>query len=102
MGAGMAGMITQAMQGAVQPAAAAVPDVMSLAVEVEKRLLKIDKSIKVAVMGCVVNGPGEAKDADVGIACGKGKGVIFKNGEKLAVVSEKDYLTSLMREVEGL
>jgi len=77
-------------------------DVVSLAEEVEKRLLKIDKSIKVAVMGCVVNGPGEAKDADVGIACGKGKGVIFKKGEKFAVVAEKDYLTSLMREVEGL
>jgi (E)-4-hydroxy-3-methylbut-2-enyl-diphosphate synthase len=53
------------------------------------------------VMGCVVNGPGEAKDADVGIACGKGKGVIFKKGEKVAVVEEKDFLTALMREVEG-
>jgi (E)-4-hydroxy-3-methylbut-2-enyl-diphosphate synthase len=46
-------------------------------------------------MGCVVNGPGEAKDADVGIACGKGKGVIFKKGEKVAVVER---LTALMRE----
>jgi (E)-4-hydroxy-3-methylbut-2-enyl-diphosphate synthase len=76
-------------------------DVVKLAQEVEKRLLKIDKPIKVAVMGCVVNGPGEAKDADVGIACGKGKGVIFKYGEKVAVVEEKDFLASLMREVEG-
>jgi (E)-4-hydroxy-3-methylbut-2-enyl-diphosphate synthase len=77
-------------------------DVVKLAQEVEKRLLKINKPIKVAVMGCVVNGPGEAKDADVGIACGKGKGVIFRKGEKVAVVEEKDFLTALMREVEGL
>jgi (E)-4-hydroxy-3-methylbut-2-enyl-diphosphate synthase len=76
-------------------------DVVKLAQEVEKRLLKIKKPIKVAVMGCVVNGPGEAKDADVGIACGRGKGVIFKQGEKVAVVEEKDFLMALMREVEG-
>jgi len=77
-------------------------DVVKLAQAVEKRLLKIDKPIKVAVMGCVVNGPGEAKDADVGIACGKGKGVIFKRGEKVAVVEEKDFLEALMREVDGI
>jgi (E)-4-hydroxy-3-methylbut-2-enyl-diphosphate synthase len=77
-------------------------DVVKLAEAVEARLQKIDKPIKVAVMGCVVNGPGEAKDADVGIACGKGKGVIFKKGEKVAVVAEKDFLTALMKEVEGL
>jgi (E)-4-hydroxy-3-methylbut-2-enyl-diphosphate synthase len=77
-------------------------DVVKLAQEVEKRLIKINKPIKVAVMGCVVNGPGEAKDADVGIACGRGKGVIFKKGEKLAVVDEKDFLTSLMKEVENI
>jgi (E)-4-hydroxy-3-methylbut-2-enyl-diphosphate synthase len=75
-------------------------DVVKLAEEVERRLQKISKPIKVAVMGCVVNGPGEAKDADVGIACGKGKGVIFKRGEKVAVVAEKDFLTALMKEVE--
>jgi (E)-4-hydroxy-3-methylbut-2-enyl-diphosphate synthase len=77
-------------------------DVVKLAQEVEKRLLKISKPIKVAVMGCVVNGPGEAKDADVGIACGKGKGVIFKKGKQLMVVEEKDFLTALMRGVENL
>jgi (E)-4-hydroxy-3-methylbut-2-enyl-diphosphate synthase len=76
-------------------------DVVKLAQEVEARLAKINRPIKVAVMGCVVNGPGEAKDADVGIACGKGKGVIFKKGEKVAVVEEKDFLTALMKEVEG-
>ena len=77
-------------------------DVVKLAEAVEARLQKINKPIKVAVMGCVVNGPGEARDADVGIACGKGKGVIFRKGEKVAVVAEKDFLEALMKEVEGL
>jgi len=76
-------------------------DVVKLAEAVDKRLMKIEKPIKVAVMGCVVNGPGEARDADVGIACGKGKGVIFKKGKKVATVAEKDFLEVLMREVEG-
>jgi len=77
-------------------------DIVKLAEAVEEQLLKINKPIKVAVMGCVVNGPGEAKDADVGIACGKGKGVIFKKGKKVGVVEEKDFLMALMREVERL
>ncbi|MFC1902075.1 flavodoxin-dependent (E)-4-hydroxy-3-methylbut-2-enyl-diphosphate synthase [Chloroflexota bacterium] len=76
-------------------------DVIKLAEAVEAALTRIDKPVKVAVMGCVVNGPGEAKDADVGLACGKGKGVIFKKGKKVAVVEEKDFLTALMKEVEG-
>jgi len=77
-------------------------DVVALAQAVEAELARIDKPIKVAVMGCVVNGPGEARDADVGIACGKGRGVIFKKGKKVAVVEEKDFFTALMKEVEGL
>jgi (E)-4-hydroxy-3-methylbut-2-enyl-diphosphate synthase len=68
--------------------------------QVEERLAKVNKPIKVAVMGCVVNGPGEAKDADIGIACGKGKGVLFKKGEKICVIDEKDFVDVLMREVE--
>ncbi len=52
-------------------------------------------------MGCVVNGPGEAKDADIGIACGQGKAVLFKKGEKIGVVKEKDFIRVLMGEVEG-
>ncbi len=76
-------------------------DVVKLAQDVEKRLQKISKPIKVAVMGCVVNGPGEAKDADVGIACGKGKGVIFKKGQKVAVVEENIFFEALMREIEN-
>ena len=75
-------------------------DLISLAQAVEERLAKIDRPVKVAVMGCVVNGPGEAKDADVGIACGKGRGVIFKKGEKVRTVEEKDFFEALMAEVE--
>lgn len=75
-------------------------DIIGLANAVEERLLKLDKSLKVAVMGCVVNGPGEARDADVGIACGKGRGVIFRNGEQIRTVEEADFLTALMTEVE--
>ncbi len=77
-------------------------DLINLAAEVEKRLLRINKPIKVAVMGCVVNGPGEAKDADIGIACGKGKAVLFKKGQKIGVVQEGGFIEALMREIEGL
>ena len=76
-------------------------DIIKLVREVEERLLKINKPIKVAVMGCVVNGPGEARDADIGIACGRGRAVLFKKGEKIGVVEEeKDFVDVLMREVE--
>ena len=77
-------------------------DIVKLAEAVEERLLKIDKPIKVAVMGCEVNGPGEAKDADVGIACGKGRAVLFKKGKKIGIIKEKDFVSALMREVERL
>jgi (E)-4-hydroxy-3-methylbut-2-enyl-diphosphate synthase len=77
-------------------------DIISLAESVDKNLKKISKTIKVAVMGCVVNGPGEAKDADVGIACGKGKGVIFKKGKVVSTIAEKDFLGALMAEVKSL
>jgi len=77
-------------------------DIVKLAGAVEDRLVKIGKPIKVAVMGCVVNGPGEARDADVGIACGKGKAVLFKKGKEIGVVAEKDFLSALWREVENL
>jgi (E)-4-hydroxy-3-methylbut-2-enyl-diphosphate synthase len=76
-------------------------DIVKLAAEVEKELLKVDKPIKVAVMGCIVNGPGEAKDADIGIACGKGRAILFKKGEKVKTIEEKDFIKVLMEEVEG-
>jgi (E)-4-hydroxy-3-methylbut-2-enyl-diphosphate synthase len=76
-------------------------DIIGLANAVEERLQKLEKSLKVAVMGCVVNGPGEARDADVGIACGKGRGVIFRNGEQIRTVEEADFLEVLMQEIEA-
>ena len=77
-------------------------DIISLAESVDKNLREISKPIKVAVMGCVVNGPGEAKDADVGIACGKGNGAIFRKGKVVSTVTEKDFLGTLMAEVRSL
>jgi len=76
-------------------------DIAAIAREVEKVLLKIEKPIRVAVMGCVVNGPGEAKEADIGLACGKGRAVIFKKGTKLRVVEEEDILSVLVNEINA-
>ena len=75
-------------------------DVVKLANEVDELLKRSDKKIKVAVMGCEVNGPGEAKDADVGIAAGAGRAIIFRKGEKVRVVPEGEMLTALMEEIE--
>ena len=58
------------------------------------------RPLKVAVMGCVVNGPGEARDADVGVALGKGKAVIFKHGQVLRTVPTEQALRTLLEEVE--
>jgi len=77
-------------------------DVISLAKAIDEKLREITKPIKVAVMGCVVNGPGEAKDADVGIACGKGKGAIFRKGKVIRTVEEKDFFDSLIKEINSL
>jgi (E)-4-hydroxy-3-methylbut-2-enyl-diphosphate synthase len=77
-------------------------DLIKMAEEVERALARIKKPIRVAVMGCVVNGPGEAKDADIGIACGKGKGVLFKKGQRIRTVAEKDLVRVLMSEIEKM
>jgi (E)-4-hydroxy-3-methylbut-2-enyl-diphosphate synthase len=77
-------------------------DLIPLAEAVERELAKVTKPIRVAVMGCAVNGPGEARDADIGIACGVGKAILFKKGEKIGVVEERDLVAALMREVERL
>ena len=77
-------------------------DVIKLANAVDELLKSVDKNVKVAVMGCEVNGPGEAKDADVGIAAGAGRAVIFRKGKKVRVVPEPEMLTALMAEVENL
>ena len=77
-------------------------DVIKLANEVDELLKKVDKDVKVAVMGCEVNGPGEAKDADVGIAAGAGRAVIFRKGQKTRVVAADQMLSALMEEVEAV
>ena len=73
-------------------------DLIPLANQVEAYFQRLGKPITVAVMGCVVNGPGEARDADVGLAAGKGKGAIFRKGEVVRVVSEEEFLSALIEE----
>ena len=75
-------------------------DIVALAEEVERRLAAYPVPIKVAVMGCAVNGPGEARMADLGVACGKGMGLIFKRGRIVASLPEADLLEAVMKEVE--
>ena len=75
-------------------------DIRKLANTVDELLKQTKTPIKVAVMGCEVNGPGEAKDADVGIAAGAGRAIIFRKGQKARVVDEADMLTALMEEVK--
>ena len=73
-----------------------------LALEVEKRLAEISEPITVAVMGCVVNGPGEAREADVGIAGGINEGLIFRKGEVLKKVAEADIIDELFAEIDKI
>ena len=77
-------------------------DLISIANEVEEKCRSIQKNIKVAVMGCVVNGPGEAKEADLGIAGGKGVGLVFKKGEIVRKVSEDKLVAALMEEIDRI
>ena len=75
-------------------------DVMKLANSVDEMIKKIKTPLKVAVMGCEVNGPGEAKDADVGIAAGAGRAIIFRKGKKARIVDESEMLSALLQEVK--
>lgn len=77
-------------------------DLISLANKVEEMLRDVDKPIKVAVMGCAVNGPGEAREADIGVAGGNGEGLIFKKGEILRKVPEEMILSELRKEIDNL
>jgi (E)-4-hydroxy-3-methylbut-2-enyl-diphosphate synthase len=77
-------------------------DIIGLASEVEKRLAHVREPLTVAVMGCVVNGPGEAREADIGIAGGKGTGLLFKHGEIVKKFNEKELADVLVREVEEI
>ena len=77
-------------------------DLIPIAEEVERRLARVGKPISVAVMGCVVNGPGEASGADVGVACGRGCGLIFRHGEVLRKVNEDAIIDELFAEIDQL
>lgn len=77
-------------------------NLIKVAEEVEKRLQGVDKRITVAVMGCAVNGPGEAREADVGIAGGKGEGLIFRHGEIVRKVPEEQLADALLEEIEKI
>lgn len=74
-------------------------NLIDIANEVDQRLQTVSAPISVAVMGCVVNGPGEARGADIGVACGKGQGLIIANGETLRKVPEEDIVDELMLEI---
>ncbi|MHB1653935.1 MAG: flavodoxin-dependent (E)-4-hydroxy-3-methylbut-2-enyl-diphosphate synthase [Desulfitobacteriaceae bacterium] len=79
-------------------------DLAALAEKVEEKislLPPLDKPLKIAVMGCIVNGPGEAREADFGIAGGKGKGLLFRKGEIVASLSEEELLPALLNEIES-
>ena len=77
-------------------------DLVEIAAEIEEELAKIDKQLQVAIMGCVVNGPGEAKGADIGIAGGKNQGLIFKDGEVLKKVPANKLVNELLAEIEKI
>lgn len=77
-------------------------NLFSLVDEVEKRLGSITSPFKVAIMGCVVNGPGEAREADIGMAGGKGVGIIFRHGKLLKKVKEGELVDALMKEIEAM
>lgn len=77
-------------------------DIITLASQVEELVKDVDKDIKIAVMGCVVNGPGEAREADIGVAGGRGEGLIFSKGEVLKKVPEDELLSELKKEIDRL
>ena len=77
-------------------------DLIGLAEEVEARLKTVDKPITVAVMGCVVNGPGEARSADVGIAGGDGEGLLFRRGEIVKKVPQSQLVDELFRLIDQI
>jgi (E)-4-hydroxy-3-methylbut-2-enyl-diphosphate synthase len=77
-------------------------DVIKLAHRVKKALAGVDKPLRIAVMGCIVNGPGEAADADLAICAAKNKGYIYRNGRKISVVPEKKIIPALLKELQNL
>ena len=76
-------------------------DLFRIASRIEKQLSSVSAPMDVAVMGCMVNGPGEAKEADIGLACGRGVGVIFKKGKLLRRVKEERIVPEFVKEVRS-
>jgi len=77
-------------------------DLMEISAEIENQLSDVQAALTVAVMGCMVNGPGEAKEADIGLACGRGAGVIFRQGKLIRRVKEKDIVGEFVKEVRQM
>jgi (E)-4-hydroxy-3-methylbut-2-enyl-diphosphate synthase len=77
-------------------------DLTRLVEKIERAVKKIVTPLTVAIMGCVVNGPGEAKEADIGIAGGKGVGILFKKGKVIRKLKEKDFVLVLLNEIQKM
>ena len=75
-------------------------DMMTIAQEIEKRVSSVKGDVHLAVMGCMVNGPGEAREADIGLACGEGVGVLFKKGNVFRKLKEEEIVTEFVKEVK--
>ena len=75
---------------------------LKIAPQVESRLSSIRAPLTVALMGCMVNGPGEAREADIGIACGRGAGILFKEGRPVRRIEEADIIPEFVREVKRM
>ncbi|KPU43909.1 4-hydroxy-3-methylbut-2-en-1-yl diphosphate synthase [Oxobacter pfennigii] len=77
-------------------------DLIKIATEVEEKITDMDKNLKVAIMGCAVNGPGEAREADIGIAGGQGECLLFKKGEIIRKIPERDIIRELIDEIKSM
>ena len=77
-------------------------DLMTIAHEIEKRLSSIKSDIHLAIMGCMVNGPGEGREADLGLACGRGVGVLFKKGKVYRRLKEEEIIPEFVKEVKKI
>jgi len=75
-------------------------DLFSIMAQLEEKLAGVKKPVKIAILGCVVNGPGEASEADIGIAAGKGVGILYRKGEVIKRVKEEDIVSTILEEVE--
>ena len=75
-------------------------DLFSITRQLEDRLAGMKKPVKIAILGCVVNGPGEASEADIGVACGKGVGILYRKGEVVRRVKEEEIVDAVVEEVE--